>query len=447
MLARRSSTRQDPRVRYAVAVPLPLAFVCPTAWDRRQLAACRPAWEGRVAPRFVGPEDDQVPADLDLLDLVERAAHEAGLGGAGALAGVTSSSDYPGAVGAALLARRLGLAGPDPVAVLAAGHKWLARQRQREVVPEATPWVALLDPLDPGAWPDDLAFPCFVKPVRGSFSVLARAVPDRSALEAFLRHADVAAHGRSYVAIHRALQRALLPSAPDPRCFLAEGLLTGQQVTVEGWVQGGRVHVLGVVDSILHPGTHAFLRFETPSALPPASQERLLDVVRRVVVGSGLNGTLFNVEAVVAPSGAAQVIELNPRLCGQFGDLWQKTTGVNGVERAIALALGEPPAPPRSTGSFPYAASVPLRLFEPARVLRAPSPERIAEVERAFPGTLIWWECSEGEVLEGFDRAGEGQGYRYAVLNVGASTRAGLAERARAVQQALGARFAPLAGR
>ena len=40
--------------------------------------------------------------------------------------------------------------------------------------------------------------------------------------------------------------------------------------------------------------------------------------------------------------------------------------------------------------------------------------------------------------------AGEGQGYRYAVINLGAKTREGLLSKARDVERALGGRLVPL---
>lgn len=424
-------------------MPERIAFVCPTGWDRRQLEACRAQWEGRLEPVWLGPDDEEVASDFDVPAFVEASVRGARAG----LHGVLSSSDYPGAVAAALIAERLGLPGAAPRAVLDAGHKGLARQRHREAVPEAVPRFWLLDPSQPESWPADLAFPAFVKPVRGAHSVLARAVADRSELVAFLSHPAVSDHGRTYVAIHRALQARLSPAAPDPRCFLLEALLHGQQVTVEGWVTGGRVHVLGMADSVMHPRTRAFARFELPSTLPMHVQARLAEVARRAVSALGLDQTLWNVELIWDPRAeTAWLLEVNPRLCGQFADLWQKTVGVNSYVLAMALAVGEPPRSPRGSGAFPFAASVPLRVFRPVEVLEAPLAGRIAEVERQFPGTQIWWECRRGQELAGFDAAGEGQGLRYGVINLGASRREELVARAQAVEAALGARFRDLPG-
>jgi hypothetical protein len=418
-----------------------IAFLFPTMWDRRQLEACRAGWQGRFEPVFLGPPDGEVGANFDVSAFVEQIAREQGP----ALGGVTSSSDYPGAIAAALLAERLGCVGAPPRAVLLTGHKGESRRVQAAAVPEATPWFRLLDPSRPDTLPDGLVFPCFVKPVRGSFSVLARVVEDEADLRAFLSHPSVREHAGAYARIHRALQKTLAPEAPDPGCFVAEQLLPGTQTTVEGWIHAGEVRLLGIVDSVMHPHTRAFARFETPSALPPEVQARMADVTRRLVAASDLDGTAFNVEFTWdAERGTVHVIEVNARLCGQFGDLWQDVQGTNGYEHALALAGGLASPGPQGRGPFAFAASVPLRTFVPVRVERVPTAARVAEVERAHPGVHVWWECREGDVLKDFDEAGEGQGYRYAVINVGADSRAALAQRARAVEEALGARLVPL---
>ena len=416
-----------------------VAVLLPTLWDEKQLATCRGAWGAHYDVRLLGPADADVHARFDVRAFVREIAEQHPT-----LVGATSSSDYPGAVAAALLAERLARPGAAPRAVLACGHKGEARALEARVVPEAVPWWRLLEAGAQRTLPDGLRYPCFVKPARGSFSVLARQVDAEAALVAYLTHPETLAHTDEYVGIHRRLARDLGHGGPDAGCFVAEGLLTGLQATLEGWLDQDGVHVLGIVDSVMHPGTRAFARFETPSALPPRVQARMADIARRVVPALGLAQTCFNVElAWDAATDVIGLIEVNPRLAGQFGDLWQKTLGRNGYEIALALAAGD--APPRpSTGPFAFAASVPLRTFAPTQVERAPSSEQIAAVEAASPGTHVWWECAPGDVLSHFDAAGEGQGWRYAVVNLGARTRAELETKARAVVEDLGARLTAL---
>ena len=91
------------------------------------------------------------------------------------------------------------------------------------------------------------------------------------------------------------------------------------------------------------------------------------------------------------------------------------------------------------------ASSVPLRVFEPKRVLRAPSPPDVAAAEALFPGTLVWSECSAGEALSDFDVDEDGASHRYAVVNLGGADRSEIEARLAAVVARLDYRMEPLA--
>jgi hypothetical protein len=135
---------------------------------------------------------------------------------------------------------------------------------------------------------------------------------------------------------------------------------------------------------------------------------------------------------------------VNPRICGQVADLYQKVDGVNGYEVALALALGERPPRRRGEGRYRAAASFPLRVFEPSRVLGAPGAEAIAAAEAAFPETLVWSECAAGDELADFDVDEDGTSHRYAVVNLGGESREALDARLAAVRDRLGYRMEPL---
>ena len=75
--------------------------------------------------------------------------------------------------------------------------------------------------------------------------------------------------------------------------FLAEELLSGDEVTLEGYVHGGRVTDVGVTDSVKYPGTLSFERFEYPSALPEERQAELVDVAARVLPGARVRRRLL----------------------------------------------------------------------------------------------------------------------------------------------------------
>jgi hypothetical protein len=427
----------------------------PTIWDRKQLAACEMAWRERVAVDFASPTDEDCPARLDVLELIAALARER----RGRLDGVMSSSDYPGAVAAAALAESLGLPGARPESVLRASHKWAARVAQAECVPEAVPPFALVDPELPHAplrWvvPGEDAggtalgaadFPCFLKPVKGSFSMHARVVRDAGDLAACLEDPALHEYALGYLGIFETLRRRFGPELPAARHFVAEGLMRGDQVTVEGWSFRGEVEILGIVDSVMHPGTQSFAGFEYPSRHPAALQARMADTACRLVRHLGLDNTMFNVELMYDPAtGRLGIVEVNPRMCGQFADLYAKVDGTNGYEVMLALALGERPSIRRAAGPYAVAASYPLRIFEPARVERAPTAEDVRAAEALFPGTLVWIECETGQLLTDFRSIEDGSSIRYAVVNLGAPDRAALEVRLDAVRGVLGFAFVPV---
>ena len=246
-----------------------------TGWDGKQLAMCRDSWEGRVEIAFPEPDDVACPADFDALGFIERAV----AGELGRIDGVFSASDYPGAIVAAAIATRLSLPGSRPEQVLRASHKYYSRRTQREVVPEAVPRFALLRPGGRARVP--FPFPVFVKPVKGSYSVLARRIANQVELDDLLSSPAVREFTNDYLAIFNRLVAAFTRFEYDGRWLLVEELLRGRLVTVEGFVCDGEVSTLGVVDSQLHP-QGSFARFDYPSSLPAPVQARMQAIAERV---------------------------------------------------------------------------------------------------------------------------------------------------------------------
>lgn len=416
---------------------------CETVWDRRQLAAARPHWEQRFEVEFLPPADADVPWDLDVLGFLERVARER----RGTVQGVFSASDYPGATLAGALSTALGTPGCPPARLLRAAHKLASREAQREIVPGAVPAFALIDPVRPETWNPSCGFPCFVKPVKGSFSQLARRVEDRADLEAFLGSPAVRAFLEQWMEIFDRLIGRFTALSVGGRAFMAEALLEGPQATVEGFCRGSEVHVLGVVDSSFHPGTRSFSSFDYPSALPDEIQRRMTTTVRRLVRHLGLVDTFFNVELAWDPlADRVSILEINPRIAGQFGDLYQKVDGLNAYEIALALCTGTP-LPPRRPGRYACAASVPLRRFEPTRVARVPTPADVAAAEALAPDANVWIEVESGQEFGEFLSEEDGGSVRYAVMNVGGASRAEIAEVSAAMSARLGFTWERLAPR
>ncbi|MGZ4462880.1 MAG: ATP-grasp domain-containing protein [Gaiellaceae bacterium] len=274
---------------------------------------------------------------------------------------------------AAIVSERLGLPGPAARAVLACQYKPGSRERQRRLVPEATPSFALLDGQPP------FPFPFFAKPVVGRLSQGARRIESEADLRTLRRG------GSRYETGFAALARLAGGDPGRLQGFLAEELLEGRELTLEGYAHGSRVTIVGVTDSVHYPGTRSFERFEYPSSLPPAHVRLLERIARRIVPDHGLEDGFFNIEfAVPEPgassegpavsSGPAKIIELNARIASQFARLVELCHGRSTYEALFDLACGRDPGW-SSREPHGVAVSYVLRVFENAFVEAVPEPE------------------------------------------------------------------------
>jgi hypothetical protein len=155
--------------------------------------------------------------------------------------------------------------------------------------------------------------------------------------------------------------------------------VTGDEVTLEGFVHNGEVTVIGVTDSVKYPDTNSFERFEYPSALPGERLDELAQLAVLLVPAHGLDTCFFNIEFFVPADGAAQIVELNPRLASQFSPLVEAVHGRTTYDALFALACGEDPA---WNGSNPRGVAISnvVRVFEDAFVEAVPEPEEGLEI-------------------------------------------------------------------
>lgn len=398
--------------------------MCPTAWDQAQLPRFLRTHTPGYTIRPYGDDAERAPADFDADAFIESAVEV--LGGA-RVDGVTSSSDYPGCLVASVIAHELGLKGPHPESVLHCSHKYYARLAQQIAVPEATPGFTLIDPDGLSESAVTLSFPLFVKPVKSWFSQHARRVDSFEALRAFVHSPAVQAHLSEYVRPFNQLLARFKRFQHNGRFLLAEQVLLGQQVTLEGFVSGGVTYLLGIVDSVMYPGTLSFERFDYPSSVSPPIAERMANITHRAMAHIGFDQGLFNIEFIYDEAAdTVHIIEINPRMCGQFADLMEAVNGTNTYAFLFALALGEPLPEVRPGGASATASSFTLRSFTDATVAAVPDTATIEAVETQSPVTLVkhYYRC--GERLSGNTEQFDGHSYRYAVINMSGASKADL---------------------
>jgi hypothetical protein len=391
-----------------------VALICPTRWDREQLGRLNGTPEDQWRLRPYGPDPEGDPASFDPWDFIERAVAELATS---QVIGVASSSDYPGCLVSAVIAQRLGLPGPSLVSLLRASHKYYSRLAQQVWVPEATPRFSLLDPSGDAVAELTLPFPVFVKPVKSWFSQLARRIDSRDELRAYLVNPSLRVHLSEFVRPFNQLLRSA-DFAYDAHHLIAEEVLDGHQVTLEGSVQDGVVTVLGIVDSFMYPGSASFEKFVVPSRVDETAVRRMADITRRIVLGLGLSSCMFNIEYIVnRASGSIHIVEINPRMCGQFADLMESVTGVNTYEVLAQVAVGRPP-PEATGGRFNCAVSYALRSFVDGRVTLIPERRSDTSLDKGCRLTLFVNYYGEGQRLSGNAKQSDGWSHRYAVANL-----------------------------
>ncbi len=410
-----------------------LLVVLPTDRDDEWLASPWIARQCRIEP--LGSLADVLRDDFDEGAFFDSSV--ARLAARSDVAGVIGTDDFPASFVAALVGERLSLPAPPVSGVFLAQHKAYSRDVQARAAPDATPRSTVIDlarPPRPEAPP--LPFPFFAKPVKSFASVLSRQIDDAAALARLLDEART-----QLPSVARGFDDLVARSRIDPmfrligsQALVAEELIRGRQVTLDGFVDRGRVHVIGIVDSHFLEGTRSFQRFEAPSDLPWSVQERMADVARRVVLAHGLDRVVFNVELCWdRATDAIRVIELNPRMASQFVPIYRALFGIDLYAIQVALALGRevdardtfapPDAIVRAHGA---AASFVLRSREDAVVRRVPAPAEIAALRARFDGARVELLAADGERLS--DHFQDGETFRYAIVDLRARGRAELQE-------------------
>jgi biotin carboxylase len=351
-----------------------------------------------------------------------------------------STDDYPGAALAAVLAKELGLPGPCPKASLICQHKYLSREAQASIVPDAVPAFWPIDVAPGAALPEGIALPAFVKPMKSFFSIGAKRIETEAELRAAKR--KWAELDDFFLPLDRLLQRHASVEIGTTR-LIAEGLLKGVQVTVEGYAYGGDVYILGVVDSIFFPGTLAFSRFDYPSALPEAVQDRMHDIATRLMSGLGFDNGMFNIEMMYdADEDRIAIIEINPRMASQFADLYEKVDDTNSYEVLLDIGTGVRPSPKRRQGRYRFAASCVLRTFEDCVVAALPSEEKLAAIERDYPNIRVEIHATAGRRLS--DELQDGTSFRYGIVSLGGRDLADVLYRFETCQTKLGIVLLPV---
>ena len=349
---------------------------------------------------------------------------------------VTSQHEQFGTLAAAMLAEKMGWPGTSPAAVVACQHKLYARQVLQQVCPEASIPFQRMPAAYGEAVPDGLTYPTFVKPVKAAFSVLAKIVHSQEELHQFTRFGAYELWViKRLVEPFERIAKKILPQAGTAHSMILEAPANtthAQQYSLDGVAFQGNIQPLGVVDSVMYPGTQAFMRFDYPSRLPSNIQDRALDVARKFLTAIGYSHGLFNMEFFYdAEAEKLTVIEFNPRMASQFADLYLRVDGIDLYAMALELAHGRDPyLIPRHLPTAQFATSAVYRVFDSAQptlqqsIPPMPAPDRTAVLASRFPDHLLLrFPKTGGSTARDFKWLGS---YRYGILHLGGQSEADL---------------------
>ncbi|MDX6705396.1 MAG: hypothetical protein QOI48_1242 [Solirubrobacteraceae bacterium] len=284
---------------------------------------------------------------------------------AGPIVAVMSTSDY--FVGrAADVARRLGLASPDPDAI----ERCRDKTRQRGILaaagvpsPEFRSATSMPDAL---VMARQLGYPVVCKPAVGSGSVGVRLCADPD---------ELGEH------VQRLLGSAVTErGAAVKREVLLEQFVAGDEYSIE--IVGERIQA--VVRKRLGAQPHFVeVGHDYPAQLPERAAQQLTraacDAVRALALADGPT----HVEARMGSAGV-RIIEVNPRLAGgRIPVLVQRSGGADLIAATILTALGEPVAEPPD-----------VTLHGALRFVVASGASVAGHVASQLVGDHGWWEAA-----------------------------------------------------
>jgi biotin carboxylase len=362
--------------------------------------------------------------------------------------GVVAFDDYPASLLAVAIAETLGLPGPSLASVVACNNKAWSRLLQAAAVPAAVPRFQIIDPHRihrPGDL--QLDFPFWLKPVKSSMSYLGFRIASFADFEraVALSRAGLPSYSAAFQELMEMVGPPISGDAGNVGAdwLIAEELLSGRQCTLDGMMSAGELTLIGVVDSIRLPNRVSFARFDCPSRLRRATQEKMADIARRALRRIGFDNGLFNIEFFVDErSETPKIIEINPRFSPQFSDLFEKVDGTLTHQYVVEMATGERPAVTRRRGRHRIAASCVLRVADDHVVTRAPTARDIAQFQSAIPDAHVYVTSPTGDRLS--DAAQDSYSYRYGLIHLGARDRRDLKRKLTKAKKLLRFRLKPV---
>ncbi|MFW6283761.1 MAG: ATP-grasp domain-containing protein [Desulfosalsimonas sp.] len=346
------------------------------------------------------------------------------------------------AVIAAVIAQETGHRFAPVNAVINTQNKYLCRRIQRDVIAEYTPAYALA--LDYLRNPSRLSFPFFIKPARANISFGSHRVEQAGELEYYMAREsiDIARFNQYYLnalAIDPAYHNALNVATCND--FLCEELISGTQVTMDGYMFEGEVVFFGITRAVYHPETNSFFYHAFPHRFNPHLQNKIEAALKKLIPALGIDNSFFNVELRADEEKQKfAIIEVNSRIAFQFAKTIESVTGTDPLHMLCDVAVGKKPGPAADgKKAHRLCYNFELHLFHDAQILQTPTQSAFEEIRMKYPEVHVRNLIHENARLSDFKHNPES--YRYAVLDVPGDSHEQIMEKYHHVVSMLGYRF------
>jgi len=326
--------------------------------------------------------------------------------------GIAATSDQCNAI-VAILAKQTGKIGTSLESILACQNKYISRLKQKEICPKNCPDFCL-------AVSNHLKFPVFVKPVRSSLSFHSFKVTSSKALIKAIES------GKAMIPRSNKLYQEIIDlgyfrhkNLNDFNNLICEEIVTGEQITVDGYIYKNKVVLFGITKSIFLPNKISFTRFDYPYEFEPELNNKIESLSKKLASGLGLNNTLFNIEFVVnLRTNKIFIIEINGRLSLQFAHLIHTVSGYNPLEAMADISVGKEPGffLKNENKKYKICSSCVLRKRFDHRVLQVPQEKELDTLSEKHSDIQITSLIQEGKKLSDYRQ--DSKTFRYAIVDI-----------------------------
>lgn len=302
--------------------------------------------------------------------------------------------------------------GPSLQSVLSVQNKYLSRIIQKQISNLKVPSCYLFD-----SHFFESAF--FLKPSFGHLSSFASLFSDHEAAQEFVR-----AHLPELQARNAYLSFFLKRGSSDGSAFqfISEAIIPDlEQITVDGFVSGGEVHILGFSRSDFYSGTHSFESFHFPVSYNSDFDERIIKISQELISAHELNDLFFNIEFRLNPkNNEIWLIEINTRMSFQFARMISQVLDFDVLDAAARLSCGEKISLKKNDAFVKKRGSIfIMRREDDAFVEKLPFGA-IDQIKKSYRSVLPYYTVDEGKKLS--DVPQDTEMFRYGcVLVVGES--------------------------